>query len=174
MDYCQGTARWRLAHVGLTALLLLPLAACGDDSTGVDAGATTTSTTTSAGKGQEVPAHSTTTTTGAALVSTTVARARSTTVPAVSTTIPPGNDQRVAAARQDLQRRFGYNDAEIALVSVEEDITWPTTALGCPANDKVYAQALVEGYRIVLSWKSTTFKYHGADGELPSLCQFLD
>lgn len=77
------------------------------------------------------------------------------------------------AARRDLVSRFGYDPSAIRMVSTES-VTWPNAALGCPATDQQYAQSTVEGYRIVMAWKDVTFRYHGANGALPFLCQFLE
>ena len=89
---------------------------------------------------------------------------------------PPASsnsDERVEAARRDLVSRFGYDASTIRLVSIEP-VTWPNAALGCPETDKHYSQVTVEGYRIVLAWKDLTFNYHGENGRLPFLCQFLE
>lgn len=90
---------------------------------------------------------------------------------------PPGAgadvDARLEAARQDLARRFGYDPAEVRLVGVEP-VTWRDRSLGCPTTDGTYDPGPVEGYRMEVARKDVVFRYHGAAGELPFLCQYLD
>jgi len=86
---------------------------------------------------------------------------------------PPAGDARFEAARQDLARRFGYDPAEVRLVGVEP-VTWRDGALGCPSVDGTYEPGPVEGYRMEVAWEDVTFRYHGAAGEPPFLCQYLD
>jgi hypothetical protein len=61
-------------------------------------------------------------------------------------------------------------DPEEIEVLVAEEVTWPDGALGCPEPDGMYTQALVEGYRIVLSVAGEEVHYHGARGEPPFRC----
>jgi hypothetical protein len=41
--------------------------------------------------------------------------------------------------------------------------TWTDASLGCPEKDKVYAQMLSEGFRVVLQADSTSYEVHVAD-----------
>ncbi len=49
-------------------------------------------------------------------------------------------------------------------------VTWPDGSLGCPEDDEMYTQALVEGYRIVLDVAGDEVVFHGAEGEPPFRC----
>lgn len=87
---------------------------------------------------------------------------------------PAATDPRVAAARRDLQRRYGYDPDEISVSSIEK-VTWPNEARGCPQTDRTYEPKPLAGYRITMAWKDIRFKYHGADDDPePFLCQYLD
>jgi len=89
----------------------------------------------------------------------------------------PGNDviptDAVEVARADLVDRFAYEPGQIAVERVEPT-TWPNAGLGCPRTGQEYDPAPVPGYRIILGVGELDFAYHGAAGEPPSICQFLD
>lgn len=59
---------------------------------------------------------------------------------------------------------------EPALVSAEA-VTWPSSALGCPAPGRSYAQAIVEGMRIVVEVDGTTYDYRFGRSDTPMLCE---
>lgn len=87
------------------------------------------------------------------------------------TTPPPGDPiaDVVDAAAADLAARMGVDRAEISVLRFEE-VTWPDGSLGCPKPGEFYTQALVDGFRVVLSYDSRVYLYHaGSDGE-PFLC----
>ena len=71
-------------------------------------------------------------------------------------------DAAIAHARAD-----GGSDVEVVRA---ERVTWPDGALGCPDEDGMYTQALVEGYRIVLAVDGREVHFHGAEGEEPFRC----
>lgn len=80
-----------------------------------------------------------------------------------------GPTRLVEVARADLAERLDV-DAESIRVSRFSAVTWRDGSLGCPAPDGLYTQALVKGYRLVLSVDATDYYYHaGAAGE-PFLC----
>jgi hypothetical protein len=58
----------------------------------------------------------------------------------------------------DAAERTGAEPAEIEIVR-SQSITWNSTALGCPKPGKVYMQALVDGYWVVLSYQGQEFDY---------------
>jgi len=68
---------------------------------------------------------------------------------------------KVAAAIADLARRTGADPAAITIVSAEA-VTWNDGALGCPQPGMAYTQALVDGYRLILSLNGVTYAYHAA------------
>ena len=106
---------------------------------------------------------------------TTTTERAVTTTGSPSDEVPTGaDDPRVVFAIDDTSDHFGYPRDEISVASIEA-VTWPTTALGCPATGVTYAEVEVPGYRITLSWADVTIVYHGAlDGTLPFRCEFLD
>ncbi|WP_052665022.1 hypothetical protein [Nitriliruptor alkaliphilus] len=69
----------------------------------------------------------------------------------------------------DLAATTGTDEADIEVVSAEE-VTWSDGSLGCPEPDGMYTQALVPGYRIVLSVAGEQVDYHGAAGSPPFRC----
>ena len=77
--------------------------------------------------------------------------------------------QETNAAIDDLSKRTGIPKSDIKVVSVEA-VQWPDTSLGCPQPDKMYAQVVVPGYRIILEAGGQTYDYHSA-GAGVGLCQ---
>lgn len=75
----------------------------------------------------------------------------------------------VTAAVSDLAERLDVPPGAVTVV-LREDVTWNDGALGCPEPGRSYTQALVEGYRVVLTVDGRRFAYHGADGHPPRLC----
>lgn len=51
-----------------------------------------------------------------------------------------------------------------------EAVTWPDGSLGCPEVDMMYTQALVPGYRIIVSTPTGEIAFHGAIGANPKRC----
>jgi len=63
----------------------------------------------------------------------------------------------------------GTPASELTVVYAQR-VTWPDGAIGCPEPDKVYTQALVEGYRIVVDTPEGEVVFHGADDGEPNRC----
>jgi hypothetical protein len=61
-------------------------------------------------------------------------------------------------------------DVEAVRIVTAEHVTWPDGALGCPEDDGMYTQALVEGYRIVVEVDGQEHHYHGGAGQGPFRC----
>lgn len=80
---------------------------------------------------------------------------------------------RVEQARGDLADRLGVPQEDISVLEGAA-VVWPNAGLGCPHHEQEYDPAPVPGYRIVLGHRSLEYRYHGADGQAPFLCQFLD
>lgn len=76
---------------------------------------------------------------------------------------------RVEVAVADAAAHFDVDPGDIEVVTAEA-VTWPDGAIGCPQPDMMYTQALVEGYRIVLSVDGDEVAYHGEDGGDPRRC----
>ncbi|HEX2154232.1 MAG TPA: hypothetical protein VHL52_09645 [Acidimicrobiia bacterium] len=78
--------------------------------------------------------------------------------------------QTLSSAFSDLSERTGVPAEDIQVLAFEA-VTWNDGSLGCPEPGKMYTQALVDGWRMVLEADGTTYDYHaGADGE-PFLCE---
>lgn len=85
---------------------------------------------------------------------------------------PGGRDPEamlVERARQALAARLGLAPDEVTVSSVEA-VTWPDSALGCPAPDMMYLQVLTPGYRIVLEAGGTEYTYHTSRTDQVVLC----
>jgi len=82
---------------------------------------------------------------------------------------PPALATQIEAAREDLAGRLGRETAEIG-VEHAGFVTWRNGAVGCPEPGMVYTEALVPGYRIVLTAGDDRHHYHGAQGQSPFHC----
>ena len=86
-----------------------------------------------------------------------------TSVDSIKPSVPSGTNSgdlvTASAVMQDLAVRLGLPLERVSLVS-EQQVTWPSGALGCPQPDMSYTQALVPGGRIVLGVDDVNFFYH--------------
>ena len=97
---------------------------------------------------------------------TTEARPSTTVAPAA---VSSSDDARVDDAIADLASRLDVAADAITVVSVESRI-WSDGSLGCPQPGSPYTQAQVPGYLVILELDGSEYRYHGADGESPTLC----
>ncbi len=73
----------------------------------------------------------------------------------------------IERASEDLIKATGAASDEITVVSTEE-VEWSDTSLGCQEPNKMYAQVITPGYKIVLESGGNTYDYHtAADPEGP-------
>ncbi len=85
-----------------------------------------------------------------------------------------GEDQPVTldgpypAAVADLAQRLGIAEDDITVLEARA-VTWGDGSLGCPEPGKIYTQALVSGWLIVLEANGTKYEYHAGSGD-PFLC----
>ena len=93
--------------------------------------------------------------------------------PAPSVGTPSTRDDEVRAAVELMVEETGYPEESVRVVRVE-DVVWPSGALGCPAWSQDQTAEPVLGYRIILGHQEVELHYHGADGEDPRRCDFLD
>jgi len=107
------------------------------------------------------------------------------TVPAVTTSEPPPADETpstsppstsaapatgdAAVAIADLAERRGVDPADIVTVAVE-NVTWRSSAIGCPQKDMMYQQVLTDGVRIILELDGRRYQYHAGGGRGPFYC----
>jgi hypothetical protein len=59
----------------------------------------------------------------------------------------------------DAAKRFKVAESAVILVQPEK-VTWSDASLGCPEPGKMYAQTLVEGFRIVAKTAAGSFTYN--------------
>ena len=85
-----------------------------------------------------------------------------------------GDDEQLRIAeRHSLElaaEEHGVAVTEVRIIEAER-VTWPDGSLGCAEPDEAYAQALAEGYRIVLQVQDREVHYHGIEGEPPFHCE---
>lgn len=79
------------------------------------------------------------------------------------------NDE-VQSAIADAAERFGVPEAEVAVAGAL-DVVWADGSLGCPDDDMLSTQALVDGYLLTLEVEGRRLAYHGEDGLPPFLCE---
>lgn len=62
-------------------------------------------------------------------------------------------------AKKDLAQRLGVAQSEISISRIKS-VTWPDSALGCPAHERDYIESEVRGFRITLDHNGQSFRYH--------------
>jgi len=78
-------------------------------------------------------------------------------------------DDEVQSAIADAAERFGVPEAEVAVAGAL-DVVWADGSLGCPDDNMLSTQALVDGYLLTLEVAGERVTYHGADGADPVRC----
>jgi hypothetical protein len=68
-----------------------------------------------------------------------------------------------AYAKNDLSAKLAIPADDIKVLESGEK-TWPDASLGMPEPGQVYAQVLIEGFRIVLEASGKKYEYHLGNG----------
>src|SRR6478735_3450429 len=63
--------------------------------------------------------------------------------------------------RAELASEQGVSAADVKVISAES-VNWPNGALGCPKPGRMYTQAIVPGYRILLEAGGKRFTYNAS------------
>lgn len=74
------------------------------------------------------------------------------------------------AVRADASILWRRSDEGAGLTVRTESVTWRDGALGCPSSDRMYTQALVPGWRIVVTDGSRSATYHASRSGRWVLC----
>jgi hypothetical protein len=74
-----------------------------------------------------------------------------------------------AAVIANAADRAGIDPDDVEIIEATEE-EWPTSALGCPEADGVYAQVITPGYRVLLDAAGTILEYHTGTSETFVLC----
>lgn len=152
-------------------LLVVALAACGDD----DAGAPTTAPSAPAAATEPSGAASTSTATtmpdrpDRSLPSGRLPE----TVPHTSVSPPVTGEVPTALLDEifaDAVDRTGVPPAAVVTVRAQA-MTWPDGSLGCPEPGVVYTQALVAGYWVELDADGTLLDYRVGRNDVFTLCE---
>lgn len=101
---------------------------------------------------------------------------RGTPTPSESTSpteAPMDANDPLGEALGEVASRAGVDRGDVQIVA-HEQVTWRDGSLGCPEPDRMYTQALVEGYRVVLRVGGEEVAYHGRTGESPIRCDDPD
>lgn len=80
-----------------------------------------------------------------------------------------GLEEEIDLALEAASSSTGVPREDITVTSAQR-VTWNDGSLGCPEADGMYTQALVDGYRIILSVEGQERAYHGQDGQDPFYC----
>jgi hypothetical protein len=82
-----------------------------------------------------------------------------------SETDMPDQTALVEDAIAALADKLQTTERPIEVVEVRA-VEWPDGSLGCPEEGKVYTQAIVPGFQILLRYGDTVYVYHAADGQV--------
>ena len=80
------------------------------------------------------------------------------------------SEERIDRAKEVLSVEIGVPIEEIEVVEAER-MTWADSSLGCPEPGMMYAQGVVDGYRIVLSVAGTEYPVHSGETGDPVVCR---
>ena len=83
--------------------------------------------------------------------------------------VPPGAEEVVERAKEDLAKHKGIDKEKIVVVEVDP-VDWSDTSLGCPEPGMMYAQVITPGYKILLSYAGETYEYHSDKGNYVVYC----
>jgi hypothetical protein len=95
-------------------------------------------------------------------------------IPDVAPAVQPGESVQIASVPRDVRRavvadaakRFKVEESAVVLVNAEK-VTWNDGALGCPEPGKMYAQMMVDGFRLVAKTAAGSLLYHtNASGDV--------
>ena len=73
-------------------------------------------------------------------------------------------------ARKQLAEKLGLAPEEVSLIGAEK-VTWPDTSLGCPKPGEMYAQMVVEGFKVELLAAGSRYVFHAGSDRKPFLCE---
>ena len=69
----------------------------------------------------------------------------------------------------DLSKRLELDISAVTQIDITE-VTWPSGAMGCPADDVAYTDAEIEGFQITLEAQGQEYIYHTNGFETFSWC----
>ncbi len=84
--------------------------------------------------------------------------------------LPEGAEELVQTARVALAKRLQQADEAIGLIDVEP-AKWPTSAMGCPQANQMYAQVVTPGYIIRLRAGGNVYEVHVSESGQVAFCE---
>ncbi len=76
----------------------------------------------------------------------------------------------VEAVRDHLAASEGVAHSEVEL-QLQQEVTWPNGAIGCPKPGMSYTQALVDGSRLVFTVQGTEYEFHSGQDRTYFYCE---
>jgi hypothetical protein len=73
-------------------------------------------------------------------------------------------------AVQLVAEHSGIAEEDLKVLSVEE-VTWPSSAVGCPQPDRAYLDRIVPGVRVIVEGGGQTFYVHGSETGSLFVCE---
>jgi hypothetical protein len=73
------------------------------------------------------------------------------------------------AARKKLAEALGVSEEKVVVLE-SRSVAWPSSALGCPDSDKMYAQVITPGWFIRLAVGGAEYHYHAGKNADPFVC----
>ncbi|HSK10433.1 MAG TPA: hypothetical protein VK911_12715 [Vicinamibacterales bacterium] len=70
-------------------------------------------------------------------------------------------EDAIERARKHLGKKLGLEPGQITLESAAA-VTWSDASLGCPEKDRMYAQVLTPGHKVILTAAGKTHELHVA------------
>ncbi len=83
--------------------------------------------------------------------------------------MPPSD----ANARKVIDQHSAAFNVERASISVliDEEVEWPSSALGCPQPDMAYLDVISPGFRVVIEQGGRQYSYHAGSNGNFFLCE---
>ncbi len=164
----------RLATLSIASASLLVLAACGSPGEDALTEAPAELGATEEPADDEVPEEAgvgedTEPATGEQVEGETTERDRDAEEAPPSGDVDESLETQIEQAVGDTAEELGVDEGDVEVLAAER-VTWNDGSLGCPDGDSAYTQALVDGYRILLSVDGSERAYHGQDGHEPIFC----
>jgi hypothetical protein len=89
--------------------------------------------------------------------------------PSAAASSSPLDPASEAAIMANLESQIGVDVSSAVVASVRE-ATWPNGAMGCPKPNESYIEAIVNGFRVVVSFDGALYDYRVSDAGAVRFC----